>query len=268
MVHWQVYYFEHVKVFIMLNFKDNFSKHAEVYARFRPDYPIALFEFLQSITKQFDFAWDCGTGNGQCALQLANYFNAVYATDPSEDQIKNAVQHPKILYKVEKAEKPDLKDGSVDLITVATALHWFNFEEFYAEAKRVLKCDGIIAAWAYGIPSVSPEIDRVTNHFHYEILEDYWQPENRLIDKKYATIPFPFPQIETPLFKIEKQVSLNELIGHFSSWSAVQRFINVNHKNPLIELEEQLLEVWGKMPTKKKVTWELYLKIGLNTKPK
>jgi SAM-dependent methyltransferase len=249
---------------MMTQFKDNFSKQSGIYLKYRPTYPAELFQYLSSLTQDHNLAWDCGTGNGQSAISLTQYYKAVYATDPSEQQIKNALPNSKITYKVEKAEQPGLEDNTVDLITIAQAIHWFDFDKFYTEVKRVLKKEGIIAAWAYGLPGISPEIDPVLKHFHDEIIGEFWQNENRLIDKEYSTIPFPFKQLSPPHFKICKSLSLNDLLGLVSSWSAVQRFIDQNSYNPVEELEGQLLKLWGNRDHNKEVTWNLILKIGQN----
>src|SRR4028119_14246 len=116
--------------------KDNFSALADQYSTFRPTYPIELYQYLMSLVRNRDAAWDCGTGNGQVAQELANYFTKVYATDISEAQIKNAVRKETIIYKVERAEKTSFSDNMFDLITVAQAIHWFDFDSFYGEVNR------------------------------------------------------------------------------------------------------------------------------------
>ncbi|HYG50327.1 MAG TPA: class I SAM-dependent methyltransferase [Flavobacteriales bacterium] len=184
----------------MTEFKDHFSNHAAAYKKYRPNYPPELFKYLSSLVNEHNLAWDCGCGNGQAATGLATHFKNVYATDPSQQQINQAAQHLKITYKVEKAENCSLPGSSVDIITVAQALHWFDLPVFYTEVKRVLKPGGILAAWGCGVAQVNPEIDTVTNHFHNHTLNDYWQAENRIVEKEYSTIPFPFRLIETPAF--------------------------------------------------------------------
>ena len=128
-----------------MTFKDHFTKQAAVYAKFRPDYPDELFKFLASVSPSNELAWDCATGSGQAANGLAKYFNKVIASDASENQVLNAYKNEKIIYKVFPAEKADIESSTIDLITVAQALHWFNFENFYTEVRRVLKRGGIIA---------------------------------------------------------------------------------------------------------------------------
>lgn len=246
----------------MAAFNDNFSKQASIYAQYRPSYPHELFDYLQSLCPEHEMAWDCGTGNGQSAVHLAEFFKKVYASDPSEAQIENAFPHDQVVYRVEKAEEPSLTNQSVDLITVAQAIHWFEFDQFYESAKRVLKKNGIIAVWAYGIPSVNPEIDSITKHFHDAVVGPFWQDQNRLITQGYASIPFPFREIEPPLFYIRKRLSLIDFLGHLRSWSATQRFIDQELTNPIEELQLQIAPFWGNPNEIKNVSWELALRVG------
>lgn len=247
----------------MNGFKDNFSKQADVYVKFRPTYPKELFEFLNGLTLEHKFAWDCGTGNGQSALKLADYYEKVYATDPSKEQIKNVTFHDRIVYKVENAETPSsIEDNSVDLITVAQAVHWFDFDKFYTQVKRVLKTNGIIAVWAYGIPTIEKKLDNMIKDFHDNTVGEFWLPENKLIEKEYATIPFPFDEIKTPAFFIKKQVTLSETLGHLRSWSATQKYIDKYNKNPMEKLSQKLQGHWGNVDTEKEMTWKLILKVG------
>jgi SAM-dependent methyltransferase len=247
----------------MADFKDHFSAQAEIYRRYRPQYPAELFEYLSSLISHHDLAWDCGTGNGQCAMALVRHFKMVFASDPSAAQITNATPHERITYKIEKAEASSLKEQTVDLVTVANALHWFHFDQFYAEAKRVLKKNGIIAAWAYKTPTVSPAIDEVVSHFHNVLLNDYWLPENRLIESDYNTVPFPFSVLATPSFQIKKELTLDEFLGHLRSWSATQRYIDKNENDPVEKLKMELQTAWNESE-KKEVTWPLIMKVGKN----
>src|SRR5262245_37971020 len=135
-------------------FRDLFSSVANRYADFRPHYPAALFDYLATLAPRTSLVWDCAAGNGQATLDLAERFDRVIATDASKEQIASATPHRRVEYRVAPAEQSGLVDESVSLITVAQALHWFDLERFYAEAKRVLAPGGVLAAWAYGINEV------------------------------------------------------------------------------------------------------------------
>lgn len=70
-----------------MSFKDHFSGHAGSYARYRPDYPGELFDYLATLTPRREMALDCATGNGQAAIGLARHFERVIATDGSIAQL-------------------------------------------------------------------------------------------------------------------------------------------------------------------------------------
>ncbi len=247
-----------------MSFKDHFSKQSDLYVQYRPQYPVELFSFLASLTPEHQTAWDCGTGNGQAATGLTPYFQKIIATDPSESQIKNSLSHPKIIYRTEPAESTSIPSHSIDLVTIAQALHWFHFEEFYQEVRRVLKKEGIIATWCYRLPSFSKEMDEAILFFHSDTLGDYWLAENRMVEQKYATIPFPFETIEAPIFYIRKKLSFHGLIGHIRSWSALQKFMRENNEDPVPAFEKELLKIWGDPEEEKSASWKLTLKVGRN----
>ena len=165
--------------------KDNFSIQADEYAIYRPRYPQELFDFLLSNTKNNDTAWDCATGNGQVAAELAKHFKNVFATDISEKQLANAIEKENIKYKKEAAEKTFFADNYFDLITVAQALHWFNFEKFYKELIRVAKPGALFAAITYTICKTNDETDNVLRHFYHDLTGPYWDAERKYIDEQY-----------------------------------------------------------------------------------
>jgi SAM-dependent methyltransferase len=242
--------------------KDNFSAHASNYAKFRPVYPQKLYNYLLSFVKKNHSAWDCGCGNGQVAGILSKHFDKVIATDISAGQIGHAVQRPNIDYRVLPAEKTDIPDSTISLITVAQAIHWFNFEEFYREVLRVATPEAIIAIWCYNLLEVNPEIDTVVRALYGGILgEEYWDPERKYIEEHYLTIPFPFEEIRAPDFQIETTWNLEQLIGYLSSWSAVQHYIRKNEINPVEILRNELTVAWGAQE-KYKVIFPIFTRLG------
>jgi ubiquinone/menaquinone biosynthesis C-methylase UbiE len=250
-------------------FKDLFSSNSKEYASSRPKYPKSLFDFLVGLVQYRNLAWDCATGNGQAALLLSEYFEQVIASDASKEQIENAQSRNNIRYEVFPAERTNLADSSVDLITVAQALHWFDLDQFYREANRVLRKDGadgggIIAAWSYGLHSVSREIDNLTHILYEDILGPYWQKERKIVENKYEDIPFPFQEIDTPVFQIELDWSLPELISYLYTWSSVRKFIERNNSDPVKQVYHTLAAAWGDKNSwhKRKVVWPIYMRAG------
>ncbi|MHB8742348.1 MAG: class I SAM-dependent methyltransferase [Sulfuricaulis sp.] len=250
-----------------MKFKDHFSGHADDYARYRPDYPAALFEFLGNRVSEHELAWDCGTGNGQAAFGLTAYFDRIIATDLSDKQIQNASKHEKIGYYVAPAEQINLPARSVDLITVAQALHWFPFEVFYQQVRRVLKPNGWLAVWCYGMSRVNPAVDQVVQHYYKNIVGPFWPPECHYIDEKYLTIPFPFVELPTPEFFMKAEWDFHDFVGYLHTWSATQRFKQQYEQNPIDIVRRALAKTWGSASARITVRWPLYLRLGRLTAP-
>ena len=244
------------------SFKDTFSSQSAHYAAYRPGYPEKLFRFLAGECRQCKLAWDAGTGNGQAAQKLALHFEEVYATDASSTQIFNALPKANISYAVSNEPAPALKRRSVNLITVAQALHWFDSEVFYAEAERVLKKHGLIACWSYKLFRINAEIDREIDKFYSDTLRKYWDPERRLVETGYRTLSFPFREMKFPRFEMKATWNFESMIGILGSWSAVANFKKREGYDPVIDITERLRAVWGDAEKTREVCWALSMRVG------
>jgi len=246
----------------MKSFEDHFSEGARQYAQNRPHYPSELFAYLASISPDHQLAWDCGTGNGQAARELARHFNRVVATDASPDQIAQALAHERIDYRVERAEDVNFKPHSVDLVTVATAVHWFDLEPFYKVVRRVASSNGILAVWTYHLPVIDPSIDQILKHYYTDVLAGYWPERIHYLQDRYRTLPFPFDEIEPPPFEMQADWDLEQLVGFLASWSAARRYQKENGQNPVSIIWQSLSELWGELDQRRTIRWPLYLRIG------
>jgi len=228
--------------------KDNFSSVADLYAQYRPSYPQKLFDFLYSIVRCHNNAWDVGTGNGQVAFELSKSFHQVMATDISQAQIDKALKVPNILYSIQPAEETNFPDDIFNLITVAQAIHWFDFERFYKEVVRVSKPDAVLCAIGYGVLRFHYPIDEVIQVFYKEIVGPYWDSERKYIDEAYKTIPFPFEEISSPELTISYNWTFAQLIGYFNTWSAVKHYMHDKQENPVDIIKPELHRYWGDAP--------------------
>jgi SAM-dependent methyltransferase len=245
---------------LLKTMKDNFSGHAADYARYRPTYPHELITQLASMAPAQQLAWDCATGNGQVAAMLSPLFEQVVATDISEPQLRNAVQLPNIHYRVEQAEQSSLADQSADLIVVAQAVHWFDFDRFYHEVSRVLKPDGIIAVIGYDLLTTHPALDKVIQHFYSDVLGTYWDSERSYLDEGYRTIPFPFQELELPHYSSSYTWAPDELLHYLNTWSAVKHYEKKQGHNPVQQMEKQLCDAFeGQTIT---VTFDILTRVG------
>jgi SAM-dependent methyltransferase len=243
-------------------FKDHFSGRAADYTRYRPSYPPALFAWLAGLTERHDQAWDCGCGSGQAAMGLVPHYRLVVATDPSRQQIDNAVSHERIRYSVAPAEESGLDPASIDLVVVAQALHWFDFARFFAEVRRVTRPGGVLAAISYGEVRLEGSPDLVVSRFYHELIGPYWPPERRYVDEHYTTIPFPFAEIAAPPLAMEMTWNLEHLLGYLGTWSAVKEYERRQGQNPLALIAEELSAAWGDPEEARRISWPLSLRVG------
>ncbi|RAK66756.1 class I SAM-dependent methyltransferase [Hymenobacter edaphi] len=239
---------------------DRFSSHAAQYAQFRISYPPALYEFLLSITPGRTAAWDCGTGNGQVAADLAPHFGRVEATDISEKQLTQAVEQPNIHYHVSGAEHTPFAADTFDLVTVAQALHWFDAAAFHQEAARVAKPGATIAEWGYGLVKVNAQIDPLIQHFYTDIVGPYWDENRRHIDDEFARIPFPFAEAQHRRFEERQHWDAERFLRYLQTWSSVQHYQQAVGEEPLRQIEQPLRELWG--AEKREVCFPIFLRTG------
>ena len=240
--------------------KDNFSKQANEYSKFRPQYSDEMIDYLVSFVKNKSVALDIATGNGQVAHKLSPFFDTVYGIDISQNQIDNAVYAENIIYKVSSAENTFFKNKEFDLITVAQAIHWFDFDLFYKEVYRILKPEGIFAAIGYGLFTTNADSDKIIQNFYYNIVGPYWDSERKYLEENYKTIPFPFKEFKVQDFVNELTWTFDELVGYLETWSATQHYIEKNNKSPLDLIYEDLKKSWKQ--NNQKVTFPLLLRMG------
>lgn len=240
-----------------------FSEVAEGHARFRPFYPDSLLDYLASVSPHRQLAWDCGCGSGRAALGLAERFVSVIGTDLSEAQIALAPPSRNIRYVVAAAHDSGIASSTVDVVTVAQALHWFDLDLFYAEVRRVLVPSGVLAVWSYGAPSdADDEITALLEEFRVHTVGPYRLDERRHVDNAYAELPFPFNELSAPAVTLEISWSLPQLLGYLRSWTASEVYRQLHHHDPVLLLAERLVHLWGDPYRQRLISWPLTLRIG------
>lgn len=245
--------------------RDHFSGVASQYAAFRPRYPAVLFQWLAQAAPRRERVWDCACGSGQASLDLATHFQHVVGTDLSAEQLGQAQAHARITYRVAQAEQGSgLEAASCDLVTVAQALHWFDLPRFYAEVRRVLRPDGLLAVWCYGIVTMPEQAgDALFQDYYENVVGPYWPPERHLVEAGYRTLPFPAPECAVPEFAMQLDWTLDELLGYASSWSATSRYIKARGADPIPVLRAAMLAHWGNPATRHAVRWPLSVRAAL-----
>jgi SAM-dependent methyltransferase len=244
-----------------MTFPDHFSPIAAQYAASRPRYPDALFAFLAEASPSRRRVWDAGCGSGQASVGLAAHFDRVVATDASASQIANAEQHERIEYSVAAGTNTALADHSIDLVTVAQALHWFDRPAFYADVARVLKPNGLLAVWTYGLTTIAPETDDVVLAWYRDTLGQYWPPERQLVEDDYRDIGFPYPQLPVPSLTMTARWTRDQFVAYLGTWSAVKEFGLRDGGDALRLVVPGLVRSWPHNE-ERDVHWPLTLLVG------
>lgn len=243
----------------MLNW---FASGGADYARYRPEYPTALLDYLLSVTPERHHALDVGCGTGQLTLLLASAFDKVTGIDPSQTQIDNATPHTRIEYLTGPAEQLPQTLRDINLITVAQAAHWFDLPAFYREVQRIAAPDAVIAIISYGVLNTDETIRTRFRQFYYDEIGPYWPPERQLVDNGYAGIAFPFTEMAVPEMEIRLQWDLDALMGYLSTWSAVKRACDAGQEGLLIRFYDDVRNLWGDPARTRIFSWPINIRAG------
>ncbi len=245
------------------SFTDHFGRQAADYARFRPAYPAALFDHLAQLAPRRALAWDCACGNGQATVPLAARFDHVIGTDASAGQLAQAPRLPNVEWRLAPAEASGLDAASVDLVTVAQALHWLPLAAFHAEVARVLRPGGVFAVVFYGKLLVdAPAVDDLVQQYYEDIVGPYWPPERRHLEEAYRGLPFPYPALAAPTIAMAVDWSATDLLGYLRSWSATAAFITARGYDPVNALAPVLARAWPAAESTINVRWPLCVTAG------
>ncbi|KAI0520056.1 hypothetical protein KFK09_007521 [Dendrobium nobile] len=258
------------------------ADQTKFYASIRPNYPPELFDFVASKAPSRRLAWDAGTGSGQAALSLSSLFDSVIATDSSPEQISHAPTHLSNIRFVVTPPSLPLADlhrlvappASVDLITVATALHWFDIPAFFEQARSVLRRPGgVLAAWCYGyrIFVDGGRVDEIYRRLG-EVMWTYISKDIRvLVEEGYEGLEFPFEEVEGieggtgPVrgFVAERAMGVEGLIALTKTWAGYQKAREAGVEVLTEEVVDELKMAWDEDGEEvKKVKFPISLRIG------
>jgi SAM-dependent methyltransferase len=115
----------------------------------RPFFHDEVVDRLCSFTgiPSFRKALDVGCGSGQSSVALSSVSGQVIAIDASQDMLDHASPCSNISYRLGIAEQLDFDAGEFDLVSVGSALHWFDQDRFFAQCQNVLSPAGVLAVY-------------------------------------------------------------------------------------------------------------------------
>ncbi|KAK8933367.1 hypothetical protein KSP39_PZI015190 [Platanthera zijinensis] len=260
-----------------------FCKQAQTYASSRPAYPPEFLRYIASKIPGRRLAWDVGTGSGQAAASLSSLFDSVVGTDVSAEQLAHAPSHIPNIRFVHTPPSLPLADlhrlvappGSVDLITVAQALHWLDLPAFYDQARAMLRPGGVVAAWCYTGAVIAGGNSRADEIYRrvYAASGPYWAEERRMVEEGYASIEFPFGAVDGEAgtgpvvgFAAEREFTAAKFLEYVRSWSAYQTAKEKGVEILTEEVVDELERAWGDdddaCQDVKKVLFPISLRIG------
>ncbi|PJI50772.1 MAG: SAM-dependent methyltransferase [Pseudomonas sp.] len=242
--------------------KNWFDQGGQAYARFRPEYPAELAACLASLAPDRLLAVDVGCGSGQLTRQLAEHFGAVVGFDPSLDQIAHTAPQENVNYACAPAEDLPLLSRSASLITAAQAAHWFDLPRFYAEVRRVAEPGAVLALISYGVLRLQGELGARFERFYWQEIGPFWPPERKLVDSGYATLDFPFAELQGPQIAIQLAWNLEEFLGYVSTWSAIRSAREAGREDLLHRFAADMAERWGDPATRHAISWPINMRIG------
>ena len=249
--------------------KDLFSDSSALYQQARPTYPHQVIEQILKHVPSRLFAWDCGAGSGQFTQLLAPYFEQIVATDLSAQQLHQAPYFENVSYQVQQAENTSFAAQSFDLITVAQAIHWFNFEAFYTEVRRTLKKEGVLAVIGYGLVQTGDtELNGLIQHLYQHVLAGYWDAERKHIDYAYQHIPFPFEEIASPELEMQLCWSAAQFLGYLNTWTGLKHYRTQHASDDALDPLTPLIDYLENKNTTIEIHFPIFLRIGkLKSKP-
>ncbi|KAM4608654.1 putative methyltransferase [Polymixia lowei] len=240
------------------------KEHSSIYQKYRFVPPGEVKDIiLQYLDKKKGrprvLAVDLGCGTGQHSRVLAPHFREVVGMDVSKCQLEEAQAvpgYPNITYREGTAEVLPFPDGSVDLLTAASAAHWFDQRQFLAEASRVLKPKGCIALLGFN--------DNFRIHYQacgdrlshiYEEVKQALLPytssqvavANNKLEELFCAIPFPDKE-RAECIEVKHLMSVRNLMGFMESWSMFQAYRRKDQKAAeglLLSAQKRFLEQMG-----------------------
>lgn len=197
------------------------QEQGKTYAAVRRNYDPGVYQAISdyhvATGGAFDRLLDVGCGPGIATLTLAPRFTHAVGIDPSDGMLATArlaggvtSSSEPVRFERSSAEElgsnlhPPIADSSVDMITAATAAHWFDMTGFWPSAARVLKPGGTVAIWGGGPLALDPTIpnadaiDKAVEDFRTNDLAPYRTPGNDISHNRYRDLLLPWT-LETPV---------------------------------------------------------------------
>jgi SAM-dependent methyltransferase len=238
---------------------DHFSDIAAGYHSNRFAYPPAFYRAMADRSPGTAAVWDCGAGNGQASLALAQEYDQVFASEASAEQLRHAQPHDRIDYRAEQVEECSINDHSVDAILAAQAAHWFDLDRFYQQVQRVLRPGGLIVLSTYAFPRIDQDTERIVQDL-VKTVGPWWPKAVQHPFSRYESLAFPFQEVRFPAFDCTMRWTLTDLLDFLATWSGVSRATAANGPGIIEDLRTALEPSWG--TSIRTIAWPIWTRAG------
>ena len=224
-----------------------------MYSTYRPEYPAQLFEtILAEVPRdQRSCAVDLGAGTGKSTRALLDHFPQVIAVEPDTLMAeKLAAAAPRALVLLTTAEQAVLDPASVDLVTIAQALHWMDVPRVLANITRWLRPGAVLAVWGGEFPDTpSPIRGIVQREFddHWDKFRDARLRERKLPQRMISAAPG-LHVLPEKTIRYSVPLSPQHFVGYCSSTSYGSAFARSlpNPQDYWRDLELRIRKAWPK----------------------
>lgn len=151
----------------------SFGAKAQAYERFRPGYPVELFDVVTGYAgRPVTTALEIGAGTGKATRLLARRGVSVTATDPDAAMLAELRKHVPPGVRTVRAAFEDLRPGeSHGLVYAAAALHWTNPAGRWPRVAGLLEPGGVFASFAGPMGLVDPAVEEAVRAARAPFLE-------------------------------------------------------------------------------------------------
>jgi SAM-dependent methyltransferase len=167
------------------------------YVAGRPLYPRRIFRSLENLSLADPTFLDlaCGTGYSTRSFLDLEISRRGFAIDPDSAMLAAArdvlsEKFPEVVLREGSAETIPLETGSVDLVLVGSAIHWFDLSRARSEIARVSRANGVLFIFEYQFPKCidRPELaETIRRRFNLEWKAPVQRPRGSLAE---LALPF------------------------------------------------------------------------------
>ncbi|MFJ2703613.1 class I SAM-dependent methyltransferase [Streptomyces sp. NPDC087428] len=208
----------------------SFGVVAEAYERFRPGYPVELFDVVTGYAgRPVRTALEIGAGTGKATRLLARRGVAVTATEPDLAMLAELRKHVPAGVRTERAAFEDLRPGErYGLLYAAAALHWTKPEGRWSRMAELLEPGGVFASFGGPVQPADPAVQEAVRAARAPFLEsddvpspDGTPPEN---DMQWPGTELQrsewFTGVQQSVIERRLTMSARDYVGHLSTISA------------------------------------------------